>query len=240
MLITIISFLLAPNFAFAATPEQMLKAADEGRMPAGTYTFVVTVKDYGAGPMRETRYEVSSKSTEGNVFSLVDTVFPERQKGRKLLMRGNDLWLYLPTVKRPTRISFRERLTGEVANGDISRTNFANDYQATDRGAENVGGKKCVHLSLAARNKDVTYSRIEYWIDAKTYAPVKAEFYALSGKLLKTGEYSAAKMILGKPRMSRLLIKDALQPKRQSVLDFGNFRRVELPDSLFNKESLSE
>ena len=36
---------------------------------------------------------------------------------------------------------------------------------------------------------DVTYHRIEMWIDASNNRPVKARFYSESGRLLKTAYY---------------------------------------------------
>ncbi|MCM2322344.1 MAG: outer membrane lipoprotein-sorting protein [Oligoflexia bacterium] len=232
-------FLAIPS-AFAVTPEEMVKKADEARVPEGAVTFLVTIKDFNGSSARESRFRVSSKGGGTDNNSLVESIYPDRLKGRKLLMNGNDLWFYLPTVKRPTRISFRERLTGEVANGDISRTNFAGDYDAKLVGKETISGKPCVKLALSAKHKDVTYSKIDYWLDAKTYIPVKSAFYAVSGKLLKTGEYSGPKKVMGAVRATVLVIKDALQPSRRSVLEFSAFKRAELPDSFFNKESLSE
>lgn len=239
-LVSTLLLLLVPGAVHALTPDELVRKADEGRMPQLSLVFTATVRESGSGPAKETRYEVSSKPQGKDAYSLAVTRFPERLAGRKLLMRGNDLWLYLPTLKRPTRISFRERLTGEVSNGDISRTNFSGDYKAVQTGTESVGGRACIRLGLTAVSKDVTYSRIDYWIDARSYLPVKAAFYALSGKLLKTGEYSGMKTVLGAPRMTQLTIRDALQPSRQSVVIFSAFRSQELPDELFNKESLSE
>lgn len=227
--------------ALALTPDEMVKKADSARVPDGSIVFQVRVLDEGStSAQKETRFRVSSKTTDEHNYSLVETTFPERLQGRKLLMRDNDLWLYLPTISRPTRISLQERLSGEVSNGDIARTNFTGDYQASLVGNETVDGKKCVKLLLKAKHKNVTYSQVDYWIDAKTYAPVKAAFYALSGKLLKTGEYSAPKMILGSNRLTHLLIKDALQPSKRSLVEFSEFKRADLSDSTFNKETLSE
>ena len=45
-------------------------------------------------------------------------------------MKGHDLWIFLPTVSQPVRLSMSQRLTGQVANGDLARANFAGDYTA--------------------------------------------------------------------------------------------------------------
>jgi hypothetical protein len=232
--------LLIPWHSLLAVPsaDALVKKADEARGPAGTFSFTVRVEDREPDSARtETAYKVYSKDM---LYTLVETVEPVRLKGRKLLMRENDLWLYLPDVKRPTRVSFQQRLSGEVSNGDLARTNFAGDYDATHSGEETVEKKACYKLSLSAKRKDVTYHSISYWVDKSNGRPVKADFFALSGKLLKTAAYSGFENVLGSSRMTDVLITDALHPARQSQLKYSNYRREKLPDAYFNKESLAE
>jgi hypothetical protein len=231
-------FAIISLLAHAATPsaDEIVRKADEARGPAGTYSFKVSVEELDKGEAgQETVYKVYSKNID---YTLIDTLAPARQKGRKLLMRGNDLWLFLPTVKRPTRVSFQQRLTGEVSNGDIARTNFAKDYDAKLEGEEEVDGKPCYKLSLTAKGKDVTYRSITYWVEKAGLNPVKAEFYALSGKLLKTGVYSGPEPVLGRQRLTHMVITDALRPTKQSRLHYTDYKKENLDDSFFNKESV--
>lgn len=232
-------FLFSLQLAAAEiTADQIVKNADEARGPQGTYSCHVKVDDIEAGTVSsETTYKVYSKNVD---LTLIDTIAPPRLLGRKLLMRDNDLWLYLPTVKRPTRVSFQQRLTGEVSNGDIARTNFAKDYDAKLVGTETMKGKVCYKLSLTAKRKEVTYRSIMYWVDKSNFRPIKVDFYALSGKLLKSGEYSSPKPVLGKIRMTEMIITDALRATRQSHLLYSDYKVEKLDDSFFNKETLGE
>jgi hypothetical protein len=219
-------------------PEEIVKKADEARAPQGDFSCLVEVQDKdGDTVSAKTTYKVYSK---GNDLTLVQTVAPARLVGRKLLMRENDLWLYLPSVKRPTRVGFQQRLTGEVSNGDLASTNFAKDYDAKIVGDDTLDGHACYKLELTAKRKDVTYNSITYWVEKNNFHPRKAEFHALSGKLLKTGIYSRYAPELGKERVSQMIITDALHPTRQSVLQYKEYRREKLNDRLFNKESLAE
>jgi hypothetical protein len=135
-------------------------------------------------------------------------------------------------------VSFQQRLTGEVANGDIARINFSADYVAKLDGKAKVEGKPYLKMTLKARHSEVTYRMIKLLVDPRTYRPFRVDFFALSGKLLKTGEYSQPVKALDRPILSRFLIQDAVQPGRQSLLQFSNYRREKLDDSFFNKESL--
>ena len=219
------------------TPEQILKWADDARSPQGTFSLSVRVIDKDGGKTeRETVYRVYS---QGMRKSLVETLEPERQSGRKLLM-AKGLWMYLPTVRKPTRVSPQQRVTGEVANGDLARTQFSADYKAALEAEENWGGIPCYRLGLTSKTRDAPYRRVRLWVDKAKHFPLRAEYFALSGKLLKTGVFSEPEPVLGAERVTKLVIQDALNPKKESHLKYSDFKRETLPASFFNKESLAE
>lgn len=229
---------LAPSFAFAISADEIVAKADERRLPKGTLSFNVSVADFeGKGEARKTKYKVLNKSS---VASLVETTFPERQQGRKLLMEDDSLWFYTPDIRRAARVSMQQKLTGEIANGDLSRTNLAGDYNAKLIGTANLNGVEAYHLDLRAKNSAVTYSRLEYWVSKSDFTPIKTVFYAVSGKVLKTGTFSEVKNILGQPCVTKVTVRDALDPKRYSIMVYGNHKRERLPASVFSKESLGE
>ncbi|MBX2995129.1 MAG: outer membrane lipoprotein-sorting protein [Bdellovibrionaceae bacterium] len=234
-----LSLLLSVSvWAAAPTADEIVQKADEGRIPGGNITLVATVNDYvKKEEVRETRYRISIK---GKQASLVETIFPERQTGRKYLMVGNDLWFYTPDTKRPARVSMQQKLTGEVSNGDLARADFAGDYDAKLVGKETLKGQPAFKLLLTAKRPDITYSKLDYWVHEKTFLPMKVTFYAVSGKPLKRGQYSAIKDIFGRKRVTKMLIEDAIDPERQSILSYSQHKRAELPDSMFRKESFGE
>ena len=72
-------------------------------------------------PVDVHKYRVLSK---GNENSIVMTTEPASERGQILLMKGRDLWIFMPSVSQPVRLSLSQRLTGQVANGDLARANF--------------------------------------------------------------------------------------------------------------------
>ena len=230
-------FLLKGSLVFGEiVADQAVLRADEGRGPQGAFSMIVKVRDAQDGDVKDSVYKVYSKDKR---YSLIEQIEPVRQAGRKLLMNEEELWLFSPNVSRPTRISFEQRLTGEVANGDLARTNFAEDYTATFGEEKIVEGKPCYALTLLARKKTVTYRKIMYWVEKRTFLPVKATFYALSGKVLKTAQYGGYKKILGKMRMTTVVITDALQKNRTSSITYSKHKVEKLTDSFFSKEALA-
>jgi len=233
-----LGFLAASMSLLAATPpvQEIVKRADDARGPAGDLSFHVEVKDYnGDSLLRTNRYHVYSK---GEKYVLVETEYPERLQGRKLLMREDDVWLYLPSIKQPTRISLQQKLTGEVSNGDLAKTSFHDDYAPKLLGLDKVGSNSYFKILLSARTKSCTYRRIKLWVNTRTYQPLRAEYFAISGKLLKTSDFFDPKPALGEPRMSQVVIRDALEPGRRSVLHYYGYHRENLDESFFSKESL--
>lgn len=237
------SFILfiALNFSsFASTtpsPADILKKADDVRMPPGDLSVDVHVRDFKKRVLdKESKYKVWSK---GPQMSLVDTTAPERQKGRKLLMIQDDLWFYTPDIKRPTRVSFQQKLTGEVSNGDISRTNFAGDYNATIINTEKYKDKMAWVLKLEANRKGVTYNSIKYWVSQSDFMPLMAEFYANSGKLIKRAIYSKPETIMGGTRVTSTLIQDAIQTANESIIHYSGHKKEKLDESFFNKDNLA-
>lgn len=148
---------------------------------------------------------------------------------------AGSLWLYLPSLRKPTQVSTQGRLTGEVSNGDIARMSFAKDYHAKIVGKDPTS----VRLWLSSKTGTAPYRNIRLTLTPQGQ-PLRAEFYAISGKLLKTCEYSQLSQALGRKILSRLVIKDAVDPKRQSHLFYSLYRKEVLMDAFFDKENLVE
>jgi hypothetical protein len=244
-LVAAIALLLTPQLSIAKSKkaatddaDEIVKRADAGRIPTGRLSFTATVKDFENEEVaHETRYNVKN---DGHAAGLVETAFPERQRGRKLLMEEDNLWLYTPDTKRPARVSMQQKLTGEIANGDLARTNFAGDYEATLIDSEEVKGQMAYHLKLKAKRSGVTYSKIEYWVSEDGYLPLKAVFFAVSGKKLKTAIYSEPKDVLGRTCMTKIHFTDALDKKKTSLLVYSNHKRSKSTNIAFNKEAFGD
>jgi len=153
-------------------------------------------------------------------------------------MRGRDLWIYMPNLSQPIRLALSQRLTGQVANGDLARANFSGDYVPALTGKESVDGESCYVLELSAVDRGVTYHRVKYWVKESDNRPNKAEFYSVSERLLKVGTYRGFQTLGGKTRPTQVVIEDALKKGEQSVLEYSNLRLRELPDKMFTKDYL--
>jgi len=146
--------------------------------------------------------------------SVAETLEPARFRGAKILQVGRNMWITKAGLSKPIPVSPRQRMTGQASNGDIAATHYAADYTARMDGEERLNGEPCHVLELTARHKRTTYDRVRYWVSKEREVALKAEFYSLSGKLLKTAlfEYGHEIHFEGRriPFVSRMLIRDAL------------------------------
>jgi outer membrane lipoprotein-sorting protein len=224
------------GLASSASADQaadIVAEADRFRRPAVSFVWKITITSQEAKKAPSVDgFEVFVK---GGGRTFVRFAAPPRNVGRSLLALGRDLWIYLPDAGKPVRIPLSQRLVGQVANGDIARADYAGDYDATLLGEESVDGAACHVLDLKARSKDVTYSAIKYWVSKEGRRPVKAEFYAATGTLLKTGVFDDFKDVGGHRLATRLTLTDAIRRDRRSVLEYGEVSVRDLPDKYFDK-----
>jgi outer membrane lipoprotein-sorting protein len=160
-----------------------------------------------------------------------------------MLKNGNDMWFYDPYSKASVRISPQQRLLGQAANGDVITVNFARDYRPALAGEERIRDgnqqeRNCFKLNLAAVSPDVTYDRIEMWVDSEAYSPVKGRFYSESGTLLKTVYYRRYRNELGVERPTEIVIVDGLNPRWVTVMRYGNYRFRDIPDAWYQRDYL--
>lgn len=234
--------------AVHAAPEAqaLLAASDAIRNPEKPFGLTTTLIEYRNGKQQETTsLAVYSRSERGSgqFRSLLRFLAPARDTGKLMLKSGNDLWFHDPANQATIRISPQQRLLGQAANGDVVTVNLAGDYSARLAGEEDITDgdrqpRRAWRLELAARAPDVTYHRIEYWLDRSNNRPIKARFYAESGSLLKTAYYRRYQSQLGVERPTETVIIDGLDPNWVTVMRFADYAWRDVPESWLQRDYL--
>ena len=228
----------APDAADDPVARGIVEKADHVRFPAEGFQVDINITSSQPGQATELRkYRVLSKGNSNTVVMLTE---PAAERGQIILMKGRDLWVFMPDVSQPVRLSLAQRLTGQVANGDLARANFASDYHPKILRSETIGNDDYHVLELTAVDRGVTYQKVVYWVRQKDNWPLKAEFYSLSNRLLKTCRYENYQLMEGRQRPTRLVMEDALKSGNQSVLDYSSMKLRDLPDKVFTKDYLKK
>ncbi len=214
--------------AASENADEIIRRVDDIRNPSESYLMNVEIKD----SENNSTYEVSIK---GNDKTLIKTLDPPRDRGRNFLMLNEDMWAYIPNLKRAVRVSLGQKLNGQAANGDISRMRWSGDYDAIIESAES---KDEWSLFLTAKKKGLTYDKIRAWVSKKDFRPIRAEFLTVGGKPLKKVTYSGYQNMAGKMRPTEILIQDANKDSQKSTVKVHSMEVKTFPGSIFNQNSL--
>ncbi len=115
---------------------------------------------------------------------------PESEKGRNTLRLGDNMWLYMPAVGRPIRITSMQSVVGGVFNNsDIMRVDFSSEYSVKKQEEK----KNEYILNLKAKNDTVAYDKLVMSVDKETSTPKVIECYSSTNMLIKTLYYKDIK-----------------------------------------------
>ncbi len=227
---------LLPFAAGAQTAREIVEASDDARNLSQSFKMAMRLTDFENEKQKDqAEFEVMVSGRDKGLVKFASG----RNKGNYLLMAGDDMWIYLPNTRLPIRITPMQRLMGDASNGDVARTNYSQDYDATLLGEETREGVNCWRLELKAKSKAATYHRIEYWVEKGTFLPTRADFYLLSGKFYKTALFEKFEPNSFADRfLTRTVLIDRLRPGRKTVMEYFHVRPEDIPDKYFNKNYL--
>lgn len=156
---------------------------------------------------------------------------PASDAGRTTLRRGDNMWLFIPDVGKPIRITSLQSVVGGIFNNsDLMRLEFSTEYTAESM--EDLG--ETYKLSLKARTDAVAYDRLVMVVDKATVLPLTIEAYAASGLLIKTLRYSDIKDFGdGIRRPAMLETESPLYKGYRAVMLFANVAARQFPEEVF-------
>lgn len=220
--------LLAASAGWAADGADILRKVDRNLEPESyeMYRKIINIEPDGA---RKEYVLYSVKKGRDKVAALF--LAPASDKGRATLRLGDNLWLYIPNVGKPVRITSLQSVTGGVFNNaDILRLDYAEEYAVQGYTTEG----DAYLLDLKAKTGEVAYDRLKMWVDRKVLLPTKIEAYAASGMLIKTLRFTDIKDFGGGIRRPATVETDSpLYKGHKSVMLYSQLKKRDVPDEVF-------
>ncbi|KQP41156.1 hypothetical protein ASF44_30315 [Pseudorhodoferax sp. Leaf274] len=238
--------LAAPVASQGQTPGEVLQQSDKVRNPGVPFKVRTELTEFRSGKAHEQARMVTFSKLDpntGQYRNLARYVEPARDAGKALLMKDSVMWFYDPASKASVRISPQQRLVGQASNGDVMSTNLSRDYSArlaTEETVKDADGaaRDTWKLELEASTAAAVYLRIEYWIEKKTYHPVKGRFFADSGRLLKIAFYRSFSNQLGGLRPTEVVILDEIDRSVVTRMRFSDYESFEVPERWYQRDYL--
>ncbi len=182
----------------AQSGEQILANVDKLRHPWPAFAVQVELGD----GKRSQAWRVRARE---NGDARVDGV-SEKEKGRSVLVLGDQMWLILPNAKKPVAVSPAQRLLGPAAGGDIARTRFAEDYGVKTLGTGTLEGQTVWLLDLEAKRKSITHRTARLAVAKADGRPLQVDFFLASGKAARTVKFGPVGSAGGKKVLSAMTV----------------------------------
>jgi len=226
--ITLLILLVLAAPAWAVDGTQLLKQIDRNLNPESyeMYRKLINVEPDG----RKKEYTLFSvKKGDDKVVALF--LAPASEKGRSTLRLGDNMWLYIPNVGKPVRITSLQSVVGGVFNNsDILQLDYAAEYDVEK--IEETGNEYLLHLK--AKTKTVAYDRIKLWADKNKKLPIKIECLTEASMLIKTLYFKEVKDFGGGiVRPSVIETDSPLYKGYKSIFIFANIKQRDFKDEVF-------
>ena len=227
----IILFFVSMMFAapaYAIDGDQLLKQVDRNLNPEAYESYRKLINLEPDGRKREFILFTVKKGEE-RVASLF--LSPASEKGRSTLRLGENMWLYIPNVGKPIRITSIQSVVGGVFNNsDILRLDYTSEYKVSQ--VEESGDQYLLHLK--AKTKTVAYDKLKMWVDKGTSLPTRVECLTEADMLIKTLYFKKVKDFgEGIVRPSVIETDSPLYKGYRSIMIFAKIKARDLPDEAF-------
>lgn len=180
----------------------------------------------------------------GTEEMLLEFTNPE-ERGQKILRLADEIYLYFPEAEEIIHLQ-GSALKESVMGSDFSYEDMTGEkdllklYDVRLLDTVALDGRTHFLVELKGKKKGVAYPLQKLWVDSELMLPSRAEYYSLSGRLIKELIFSEFRTVDGRPVASRMLMTDKMKKNSSTefvLLEMKINRR--LPEGIFSLEELS-
>jgi len=162
--------------------------------------------------------------------------------GVKYLKIENELWIAEEgdVIKISGHLLKRSIMGSDFSFEDMMESHKLSEiYEVTLEGEEEIRDEMCYILNLESDKEDAPYARQKIWVGKDDFLPYKYEYYALSGRLMKSAEVLEVRKITGKNYPVKVKMTDELRKGSTTVLELKDLKlNVKIPEEIFSRKNL--
>jgi outer membrane lipoprotein-sorting protein len=223
------------------TPKQILDRVDDlfrSQSSHGLATMTVTTAHW----KRSLTLEMWSK---GKDKSLVRILAPKKEKGTTTLRSGNDIWNYLPKVKRviklPSSMMAASWMGSHFTNDDlVKESRMADDYtfEITFRGE--VAGDDIVEVTCHPKPEAaVVWGKVLVRARLKDYLPLFVKYFDEDLRLARTMTFSQVSELGGRMLPAVVTMVPEEKPDESTIVRYEKMEfDIGLDDDFFSLRTL--
>ena len=213
---------------FSIDKAQLLQQVDRNLNPESfeSYRKLINIEPNG----REKEFILFTvKKGKDRIAALF--ISPASENGRSTLRLDENMWLYIPNVGKPIRVTSLQSVVGGIFNNaDILRLDYAEEYNVGE--VEDLGNEYLLHLK--AKTASVAYDQLKMWADKERNLPNKIECLTEASMLIKTIYFKQIKDFGGGiVRPSVIETDSPLHQGYKSVMIFAGIKQRDFKDEVF-------
>ena len=176
-------------------------------------------------------------------FALVLITAPASDKGSVTLKRQQQVWSWIPTIRReikiPPSMMLQSWMGSDFTNDDLVRqSSIVEDYNHSIISSEEYAGYDCYKIQLNPKpDAGVVWGKILSWITKDGNMEIKAEYYDEDNYLVKSMLGSNIKQLGGRtiPTHWEMIPED--KPGQKTVMDYEAIEfNTKFKQSFFSKQ----
>ena len=170
---------------------------------------------------------------------LIYYVSPKKDMGKKILFKGEKIWMYFPKADKAIIMNPVNTLFGTVAIGDILGPPILDLYKLETVEHRSGGVEETDDLYFTATSNSSPYGSVMYRYEGSHI--VYSECYTRSGILLKRAYFSGfEENEKGFSYATRIKMESAVNPEYDSLIQIADLTMLDsIPDYYFQPEGLS-
>lgn len=219
---------------------------------------VLQVTD-ASGGQRVRKLNVRALNVDEGRKMLMSFTAPSDVKGTGLLSydydaasRDDDQWLYLPSIKKATRIVSNQKagafMGTDFTYADMTKANVSSYTYKMLNASESVGGEDCwVIESVPVDDKtrgETGYMKTVTWVSKSKLLPIRLKAWVIQGKRIKFIQFNQYKQIDGIWVAHQLVAETKRKNKRESqtVMQYSDLKLNDptVQDDQFSQRGLEK
>lgn len=226
----IVAFFIAVSAAESLSEkgDAILRDVDKKLSPGSYESLRKLINEEPDGKKKEFVMWTAKKGTDKMVTTFLS---PASEVGRSTLRVGENMWLYVPNVGKPVRITSLQSVVGGVFNNaDIMQLEYHVEYHCSTL----VEEKDSWVLTLKAKNRSVAYDKLVMKVDRKSGFPLEIQCRTASDMLIKTLRFSEPRKFEGGVFWPSVVETESpLYKGYKSVMIYANLKVRAFKDEVF-------
>ena len=183
---------------------------------------------------------------EGKEKSLIRILSPKKEKGTATLRAGNDIWNYLPKVRRviklPSSMMSASWMGSHFTNDDlVKETRMADDFDTKVSFQGEREGVEIVELTCIPKEEAVVvWGKVVVTVGGDEL-PVSTEFFDEKGNIVRTMLYQDVRTLDGRTMPTTFMVVPADHPDEYTKIRYDDIDfDVDLPEQTFTLQALKQ